>query len=362
MSFVPYDQLRTNFARAIIVGLIGTFVFTFMDVNPMLSMAPPIVTMVLYFLWYRDKSNLESQVEQFADSFYYMGFLFTLGALAISLIPWAIDSATINPEQVISKLGIALLTTIIGLGGRVYLTQFLVSEEEAIADIQKRLRDGSRSLAAELDLIVENFAKVRKTASKQIEKMIEDGGDALRKALDEASDSMSTSLTTFEEGMSGLTSDLQTVSSTISEFQEGVASVSASTDTFKTKLDTTSDIAGKYGEQFEASVEQLNRIGQKLEDHIGNLQSLGEATNTINELAASLERLQTAISRSEQAISRSSNELLQITDVAKSETAQLTKRNERYEMALRDSVKMIDKTKESLAEAVKITTHNIENS
>jgi len=269
MSFVPYEQLRTNFARAIIIGVIGTSFFTFVGGNPMLSMAPPIIVMILYFLWYKDKTNLESQVEQFADSFYYMGFLFTLAALAISLIPWAFESSQITPENVISKLGIALLTTIIGLGGRVYLTQFLVSEEEAIADIQKRLRDGSRSLAAELDLIVENFAEVRERASAQIQEMVEDGGKALKEGIDNATKSMSKSTEDFEVGMSTVSTDLASAAKTISEFRQGVASISVSTEKFKNKLDETSDLAEKYGGQFNDSMNKLHGVGSRLQEHIG---------------------------------------------------------------------------------------------
>ena len=65
--------------------------------------------------------------EHFADSFYYMGFIFTFVALTIAMynLGSANEDATSNTLSIVlSQIGIALTTTIYGLLVRVIMIQF----------------------------------------------------------------------------------------------------------------------------------------------------------------------------------------------------------------------------------------------
>lgn len=362
MSFVPYEDLRKNFSLALGFGLVGTSILTFGDFNPLASMAPPIIAMVFYYLWFQDKSRLQSQVEQFADSFYYLGFLFTLGALAVSLIPWAFDSVAITPESVISKLGIALLTTIIGLGGRVYLTQFLASEEEAIADIQKKLRDGSRALAAELDLIVENFRDIRKKGSAELEAMIEQSSQTMQKSIVAASAGLSKSLEDFNSAVKDLSFDLKSTKTTVSDFRVSLSSTSASANQLMQELGTLANLAGTYQDRFKATLDGLNSISTSTEAFLNKLESLDDASSKFENLSQVTSQLTQAINKAAQALGKSANDLQQITSSANEYAKQLATRNHQHDRTLAKSVEMIQQTQESLVEAVKIATHKLDNS
>ncbi len=79
--------------------------------------------MVLYYLFTRLVSGRSiSHSDEFTDSLYYMGFLFTLIALLFTLL--GIKDQAINAGLIIEQNGLALSTTIVGLTARFCLRQF----------------------------------------------------------------------------------------------------------------------------------------------------------------------------------------------------------------------------------------------
>lgn len=92
---------------------------------------PLILTVLLMFTYYLIGVNQLNKVksisyEQFADSNYYLGFLFTLVSLSVTLISLVQNN---NIELLISQFGIAILTTLLGLSLRIYTINFVPNEE-----------------------------------------------------------------------------------------------------------------------------------------------------------------------------------------------------------------------------------------
>lgn len=90
-----------------------------------------ILTVLLMFTYYLIAVNQLNKVksisyEQFADSNYYLGFLFTLVSLSVTLISLVQNN---NIELLISQFGIAILTTLVGLSLRIYTINFVPNEE-----------------------------------------------------------------------------------------------------------------------------------------------------------------------------------------------------------------------------------------
>jgi len=92
-------------------------------------------------------------LEQFADSAYYLGFLFTLVSLIFALhnidveenMKWGIIG------NVIEKNSIALLTTVAGLFIRVFLVQFQASQDQEREKILQRLFNNLKNLSSEIE-------------------------------------------------------------------------------------------------------------------------------------------------------------------------------------------------------------------
>ena len=78
------------------------------------------LTMMAFYAWASYRADASSVLTtEFADSLYYLGFLFTLVALGCSLL--SIDTASSGAaiDGVIYRFGVALLTTIVGLAARI---------------------------------------------------------------------------------------------------------------------------------------------------------------------------------------------------------------------------------------------------
>ena len=124
-TFFSRIQIKHLFVAAFVSGI---FFILLGSVFGMLylSVIMTIAVMVGYFLIGRrlvDKELLTN--EQFADSNYYLGFLFTLISLASSLYLLSSDLLAGGLlTRLIGQFGISISTTIVGLSMRIYLLSF----------------------------------------------------------------------------------------------------------------------------------------------------------------------------------------------------------------------------------------------
>jgi len=118
-------QIKYLFLVALMLGVVFILMGGFSD-EPYISVILTIVTMVSYFLIGQKIVERELLTnEQFADSNYYLGFLFTLVSLASSL--YILSSGSMEGgllTRLIGQFGISISTTIVGLSLRIYLLSF----------------------------------------------------------------------------------------------------------------------------------------------------------------------------------------------------------------------------------------------
>ena len=86
----------------------------------------PLITMSLYIYlgWNRKDRSLSD--EKFADSCYYLGFLFTIISIVVSLIDMGVKREQLQFDDITLRFGVAMASTALGLAVRVYLVNFKV--------------------------------------------------------------------------------------------------------------------------------------------------------------------------------------------------------------------------------------------
>ncbi len=118
-------QIKYLFIVALILGIFAILMGGF-DNRPNLSVILTVMVMISYFLIGQKIVERELLTnEQFADSNYYLGFLFTLVSLATSL--YILSSGSMEGgllTSLIGQFGISISTTIVGLSLRIYLLSF----------------------------------------------------------------------------------------------------------------------------------------------------------------------------------------------------------------------------------------------
>ncbi|MDE2924222.1 MAG: hypothetical protein OYL92_02790 [Acidobacteriota bacterium] len=116
-----------------------------------------IVAYGFFFLW--DRELRGPRFEHAGDNLYYVGFLYTLVSLAVSLYRFTSDGYT---EDIVQGFGVALSSTVFGLIGRVYVNQASTDEPARVeAAARQSLLVAHRELRAEMDYAIEDYKRFR---------------------------------------------------------------------------------------------------------------------------------------------------------------------------------------------------------
>ena len=154
------DRIHGTFAResldkvvlalAFVVGAAGTIWLKLADTHVLVVAFFPVVVLLFYVVSCLSLRSIGTEPETIGDNSYYLGFLFTLASLAITLFRIRdIGAADVDLiPMVISGFGVALTSTIAGVFARVFLLQLrpdIVARDRAA---RRDLSAGARDLRA----------------------------------------------------------------------------------------------------------------------------------------------------------------------------------------------------------------------
>src|SRR6266567_5817094 len=123
----------------------------------------PVGTMIAYAMLISLARGVRLRDDQAGDNLYYMGFLFTLTSLGVSLYQF---SATRAAEEIVQNFGIAIASTIAGIGLRVIFNQMRRDPIEVERTMRLELAEAARRVRRELDSSVVEFAYFRRNAQQ----------------------------------------------------------------------------------------------------------------------------------------------------------------------------------------------------
>ena len=152
----------------------------------------PVLIMVLYALVLGVARLFRLRDDQSGDNLYYMGFLFTLTSLAVSLYQFKADGSA---DQIVSNFGIAIASTIAGITLRILFNQMRRDPIEVEATARLELADASRKVKRELESTVLEFGYFRRMTTQSIT----DALDEINETLASASDKLATEIKTFAQ-------------------------------------------------------------------------------------------------------------------------------------------------------------------
>ena len=162
-------------------GALAILLMKSLSDSPILAVVLPIVLMGSYALLLVEWPDLRPRYDFAGDNFYYLGFLYTLISLAISLYQFNTEGAT---SAIITNFGLALTSTILGLAGRILLNQ---PQDEAVTDAEVRAREdlarANRRLRAEMEYSIDEFQQFR-TEAKRVFAQLDQGVSAASTALE----------------------------------------------------------------------------------------------------------------------------------------------------------------------------------
>lgn len=225
--FMAFVAAGSGYIVAAKIGGIGQLYVTFV----------PVGTMVAYALLILFARGLRLRDDQSGDNLYYMGFLFTLTSLGVSLYQF---SAARAAEEIVQNFGIAISTTIAGIGLRVLFNQMRRDPVEVERVMRLELAEAARRVRRELDSTVVDFGYHRRSAQQA------------------AADSFKQVTERLDEIVGRLLASLAEVTDKVSAPLEAAARRSA--DTIGQASDTLSQRAGSVAAALDRVTAKLNAI------------------------------------------------------------------------------------------------------
>ena len=141
----------------------------------------PVLIMIGYALLLGLARFFRLRDDQSGDNLYYMGFLFTLTSLAVSLYQF---SGTGTAEQIVQNFGIAIASTIAGIALRIFFNQMRRDPVEIEHTARLELAEASRKVKRELESTVLEFAFFRRATQQSIGDALEEVNILLKEAKD----------------------------------------------------------------------------------------------------------------------------------------------------------------------------------
>ena len=217
----------------------------------------PVGTMIAYALLISLARGLRLRDDQSGDNLYYMGFLFTLTSLGVSLYQF---SATRAAEEIVQNFGIAIGSTIAGIGLRVIFNQMRRDPVEVEQRMRLELAEAARRVRRELDSSVVEFGYFRRTAQQS------------------AADSFDHMTERFDDVVAKLLASLEEVTAKLSVPVEAAA---------RQLGDATGEVSRSMGATLAANAAQLSTETERLSSRVGAI------SGALDDVVTKLQSMQT---------------------------------------------------------------------
>jgi ElaB/YqjD/DUF883 family membrane-anchored ribosome-binding protein len=175
------------------VVLLGSSYIVFSKLHDFSAIAVtsvPVLTMIGYALILGLARVFHLRDDQSGDNLYYMGFLFTLTSLAVSLYQFNAEGSA---APIVQNFGIAIASTIAGITLRILFNQMRRDPIEVEATARMELAEASRRVKRELDSTILEFSYFRRMAQQSIA----DALDEVKETLGDTSDKLADEIKRF---------------------------------------------------------------------------------------------------------------------------------------------------------------------
>lgn len=244
----------------------------------------PIALMLLYALLIVVGRRLRLRDDQTGDNFYYMGFIFTLVSLGVSLYQYSGGGGI---DEIVRNFGVAVGSTIAGIVLRILFNQVRRDPIEVEHTSRLELSEAARRVRRELEGVQFEIAHFRRSSLQMIKEGHEETKAQLNAlatgAIDALQEASKQAMNTVRESTDGLGSQLAT-----SDVKSQIEKTARSLDRITKRIDTSAErLAGAA----ETLATRLN--GVEMPDKVVEV--------TMQPAVESLERvLQTLVDRLEQ--------------------------------------------------------------
>jgi hypothetical protein len=325
ISVVTDKNIRNYFALFFFIGIVSIVIpsFTSLNVHLYFAILLPVIVMIIYMIIVFRKAKGVLANDQIGDSVYYLGFLLTLVALILALLYAANTDDTL--KVILPKFGIALITTIFGLGARVYITAFEVSPEDVQDISETNLSEASVNLKTQLTVANETFRNSINSLSEELRTTLESHSNQLsiflKKNAEEFANSSKKIINSINEASDKLTNQatqlegsLTKLNSSTTSFIDSITSINQEVGNIGNSFKDLNQI--NISQQLRSLNQQLIVFGNTIKEHNSRMTDLKDVVESdVSFLKEHRTQLQSSIEKSRTSIDRIQDNLVSLTKV-----------------------------------------------
>ena len=166
------DQAPTYIFFAVtLIGIAYIVLAKSVGVESLLVTIVPVALMVGYAVLIPLAPALRLRNDQTADNFYYMGFIFTLVSLGVSLFQYSSGGGV---DEIIRNFGIAIASTIAGITLRIIFNMMRRDPGEIEHVSRLELADAARKVRREMDSVLYEVSHFRRTNQQMVQEMFDE--------------------------------------------------------------------------------------------------------------------------------------------------------------------------------------------
>jgi hypothetical protein len=275
-------KLQGSFLFFLLAGVGFLWVSLFKIEIPIhFSLGVTVAIMGAYWLWVVRELKNPITREVFGDSFYYMGFLFTFVALLFAVI--GLHEITIS--KVVSNMGVALITTIIGLTVRIFYVQFepiVNATDEEIVETLGELSDQMNTLGTTFNENLKRSIAGIEIYRLETEKQINNLMTGMTNQFGHSVNNFEKSIDEFSNKIK--TIELENVFAEAPKLGLAINGISSDLGKLKTSVSDITVGLNKVGVEFSElglGVNKLARAAVALEQGVPNLENLNNKVESL---------------------------------------------------------------------------------
>ena len=269
------------------------------------AIAIPIALIALYVHVGVNRTDRTLTDEKFADTCYYMGFIFTITSIVISL--FGLEEIENNFSQITFRFGAAMVSTLIGLIARVYLVSFKVDSNSAFDATEDALIKGSQAFVAKLGAASDQYAKFESRVTASTNLVEEHVRKRIETISEQYSDQLQTHFATQQQELSKL------INAAMERMLEATVSMTTAVEPLKTRVTQATDELAGHLSKFQEDMGQklltikfpddyfsdrLAKPVSELSEELGKVTAqVGEVANEVKNSSASLGRAITSLNK-----------------------------------------------------------------
>lgn len=230
------------------------------DFNADLITVMSAALMIAYGVVAYNIPAVNMRLDRLGDNFYYLGFIYTLASLSSAIVQ---VQGSADIDRLIGSFGIALVTTIVGIAGRVMFVQMRSDLDEVEETVRRDLAKTAAELRGECLAAMREFQTVRTALAQTMQESsaaFAKACDANAGKLDELMQNAAAKLeNAFEPGRTGaqqVNEQMQAVVKSVKKATDRISGIEVPAEKLNAQIET-----------FVSSLEiQLHRVGSAVED------------------------------------------------------------------------------------------------